>query len=170
MRKLTFHSILLICVLLSGCTLTTSEYFGIRTNNPSGSSINITSYDNGHVNYSSKPYASSDVYAFADYWGSDKSFHFRIYNDSKTPININYFGDKYALYDINGNEYELQKSHILNYPKETVINPGSSVDISAMLNTMRKLENNEIKFIILELGSLRITKLELHQLPQTDKK
>ena len=120
-----------------------------------------------------------DIYAFAEvgYW-----LLISVTNNTKNPIDTNYFLDDFELMDKDGRTFKLEKADIMSYPEVAYINPGKTVRFPLKSpfdydygRGYEKLKN-ETAMIVCTLGSLfnRVT-IVLKPLPEeqdvsTDKK
>lgn len=127
------------------------EFFGIKIINDLGvSAFNVKGKDNDIIKYTHNPsYSNTDIYANATVlWNNTKidSIQIIICNSSKNPFKFNYFSDEFAIYDIEGNTYILEKPEdFTKYPSK-YLNPKDTeaIHLTAPL-TAKTLKKGEIK-------------------------
>ncbi len=119
-----------IILVINSAALAKSNFFGIQILDASKALeafSKVVRTKDGSVRYTHKSRLTNDsIYCWAtvgNYW-----ITFQIHNESKRPIQMNYFMDKYGLASVDGSIYELKLPDILNYPSE-VINPKGSETI-----------------------------------------
>jgi hypothetical protein len=135
-----------------------SEFWGIRVFDPT----NIHSPVNIELAQTAFPFAfkKEDKVEYGRYSGAtdnsiychaivtDTSITFKIYNESKEPVKLNYFMDEYYAITKDGYKYILKLPDALQYPSG-VLNPKNNIEILLQNNT----GTTEIQFIMINLPS-----------------
>jgi hypothetical protein len=106
-----------------------------------------------------------NIYAFAE--ANSYSLVISVTNNTKNPIDTNYFSDDFELMDKDGRTFKLEKNDIMLYPEATYINPGQTVGFPLKNPFDYEKLKNETAMIVCTLGSLtnRVT-IVLKPLPE----
>jgi len=149
-KSLVWAMVLGIVLVISSGALAKSNFFGIQILDPSKAQeafSKVVRTKDGGVRYTHKSKLANDsVYC----WGTVGNYWitFQIHNDSKRPIQMNYFMDKYELMSVERSIYELELPDILDYPSKA-INPKGSRTIKVS-NPLKNL--TEVKYLSVSLS------------------
>lgn len=148
-KSLVWVMVLGMVLVISSGVLAKSNFFGIQILDISKTQeafSKVVRTKTG-VSYTCKSELTNDsVYC----WGTVENYWitFQIHNNSKGPIQMNYFMDKYELMTVDEGIYELELPDILEYPSE-VINPKGSRTIKVS-NPLKNL--TEVKYLSVSLS------------------
>jgi hypothetical protein len=142
-----------------------SDFYGLETSFLGAvETFKITGYSPKEgVSYTYKPaFMNKDIYA----WGRLKGYgiSITITNNSKSPIQTNYFSDSFAIMSTNDTIYNIDKGSISSYPDEEYINPGESVTYR-FTSPIRGLRKSQVEYIGCQLGIQDPTLIFLVPLP-----
>lgn len=151
-------SLLLLGLILSGCATggMKNNFYGISMNSvQNAKDFKIISYSEGEISYYKKERTMNpDIYA----WAKVDSYLLLISvtNNSKNPIDTNYFSDDFELMDKDGRTFKLEKKDIMSYPEVGYINPGKTLRF--LLYNPFDFDDEKLKngtaMIVCTLGSL----------------
>lgn len=148
-KSLVWAMVLGIVLVISSGALAKSNFFGIQISDASKAqeafSKVVRTKEGVRYTYK-KELANTSIYC----WGTVGNYWitFQIHNDSKRPIQMNYFMDKYELATTEGSIYELELPEILDYPSE-VVNPKGNKTVK-LSNPIENL--SEIKYLSVSLS------------------
>lgn len=148
-KGLVLWAFLVVTLVFSSSALAKANFFGIQILDSSKALeafSKVVRTESG-VEYTRKKDLVNDSVCC---WGtvSTSRITFQICNDSKMPIKMNYFMDKYELMSVEGNIYELELPDILDYPSK-VINPKGNRTIKVS-NPLKNL--TEVKYLSVSLS------------------
>ena len=108
---------------------------------------------------------NTNLYGFATFWkyGEDNNVQIKVFNKTTSPIKTNYFLDEFALIDIFGNSYMIERPEITNYPSASYINPNSE-----LIFDLEKLpvEKENILSIIVGIAGKKENYIVLKRIPK----
>jgi hypothetical protein len=169
MRHIKLLSLLILGLVLAGCATVEpkKDFYGINMNSvKNAKDFKIVSYSLGEISYSKNNQTMNpDIYAFAE--ANSYSLVISVTNNTKNPIDTNYFSDDFELMDKDGRTFKLEKNDIMLYPEVTYINPGQTVGFPLKNPFDYEKLKNETAMIVCTLGSLanRVT-IVLKPLPE----
>jgi hypothetical protein len=143
--------VLSIILLVSSPALAKDRYFGVKILD---SKMLLTALSNvrenakGNILYSiQRQYADDSICAYATVGSHDITY--TIKNDSKAPLKMNFFSDKFELMTSDESIFELEKPQrgISTYPK--IVNPGESASVR-VVGYKGKAEN--VKYLSATIG------------------
>jgi hypothetical protein len=169
MRRIKLISLLLLGLILTGCaTVNPKYYYGISMNSvQDAKDFKIISGHKEEVKYYKNDRTMNpDIYAWAEV-SNWTFFIISVTNNTKKPIDTNYFSDDFELTDKDGRTFKLEKYDISFYPKANYINPGETLKFPVTNPFDYEKFKNETAMIVCTLGSLfnRVT-IVLKPLPE----
>ena len=172
MKQMKLISFLLLGLALAGCaTVNTKHFYGIGMNSiKDAKDFKIILNSKGEMSYyENERTMNSDISAWAEI--EDPSlFIVSITNNTKNPIQTNYFSDDFELMDKDGRTFKLEKYDITLYPEANYINPGETVKFPIVSSLSNEKFTDEIIMIICTLGSpFERVKIILKPVPQAVK-
>jgi len=127
-RHIKLISVLLLGLVLGGCATgeIKNKFYGISMNSvQNAKDFKIISYSVGEIRSNKNDRTMNpDIYAWAEVDCS--GLVISVTNNTKKPIDTNYFSDDFELMDKDGKTFKLEKYDISFYPKIDYINPGKT--------------------------------------------
>ena len=151
MKKLLILLTLLTMFIISGCISPTMTVKSFGVQSLGGRMTKITKTSTGGVSYRTIGRMNGKIYAYVTIYQYDDhlSLNIQINNDSRIPIQMNMFADKFILVDIKGNQYRLEFD-IMSYPSG-YINPSEHINFSSK-SFYTSLTANQIKSAYIKIG------------------
>lgn len=172
MKHTKLASLLLLGLILSGCAtnVASKHYYGISMNSvKDAKDFKIISGPQEEVKYYKNDRTMNpDIYGWAEIQnGWFSLFIVSVTNNTKKPIDTNYFSDDFELIDNDDKTFKLEKYDISLYPKVSYINPGETVKFPVTRPFDYEKFTKETAMIVCTLGSMfnRVT-IVLKPLPE----
>lgn len=147
--KVALLLIIISMSMLTGCIEAENQFFGIRVldTKDAESFSKVTRSENGRISYK---YQQEKADPALCAWGrvSSSWIFLTIINNSKKPIELNYFWDEYRLWTMDGTNYKLKiDNKITDYPDS--LNPGKQAQVRL---TGYEGKSDDVKFILVGIN------------------
>lgn len=160
--------LLSVCFLIPNVVLAgNNSFYGIKASDISDAEdFVISGYSEGWIDFQyDRERMSESVFA----WGrlTDEGYiEVDVTNNSDTPLEVDYYRDKFTLVSRDGTTYYLAKRDINRYYSKDSIAPGETAFFSYRLpSVITDIKEDDVKMVICELGAEDKTILILRPLP-----